>query len=294
MRKNRDHFVPRLLIRQFTNHQGRVFCLDKQKRSIPERDHGNLPRDILFRRGYYFDNLGNLDDELYKPIENAFAPHLLNLVANVQQALATADCGDALLDWMAAQLSRTQEVEAFFRSYAERYDRSEMTDGLRHKDGQLNSWRLECFHRNRESMKACEWRVYTADENEPRRFVLGDEPVIRTLRCWATGTMYLMPLSSRQLVAGGTAHGHRALTDPRRNILPGGINGLALSCSRRFVYAARLLELNGLLSMFDIKGDPEHDAWMREASQPYFGMQEFMQTYREEELDAFKRRRKHS
>jgi len=46
-KKRRDHFVPRLLIRHFCDHNGRIFCFDKQKMQIPDRVLGNQPRDIL-------------------------------------------------------------------------------------------------------------------------------------------------------------------------------------------------------------------------------------------------------
>ena len=59
-----DHFVPRLLIRQFCNSKGRIYCFDKEKGRIPDREVGNTPREILHKKAFYADPLGNLDEEL--------------------------------------------------------------------------------------------------------------------------------------------------------------------------------------------------------------------------------------
>ena len=61
-KKRRDHFVQRLLIRQFLNDQGRVFCFDKAKPGIPDREHGNQPKNILYKRGYYEDENGIIQE----------------------------------------------------------------------------------------------------------------------------------------------------------------------------------------------------------------------------------------
>lgn len=121
--------------------------------------------------------------------------------------------------------------------------------------------------------------------------MLGDEPVIVTPPDWAIGDMYLVPLSPKVLIAGGTEAAHSALRDPQCHILTMGINGLAMSFSNRFVYARRLLELDALGSMFEDTGDSEHEAWMREAKEPHFGLERVISQASDEEINTFRRER---
>jgi len=287
-KKNRDHFVQRLLIRQFANPDGRVFCFDKRTGTVPDRLWGNQPKDILYKRGYYTDDLGDLDAALYKPIEERFAPHMLKLVADARSAVAQPEARPAMDEWVAAQVTRSQQLEQLVRVYRARFG------SLRDEDGaqlRLNSVRVDFFRMELAKIRRCTWRAYWAADDEPRDFVLGDEPVIVTPPDWAIGDMYLVPLSPKVLIAGGTERAHAALRDSRRHILPYGVNGLAMSYSHRYVYARRLIELDVLASMFEITDGSEHEAWMRDAREPHFGLERIITQASDEEIDAFRRQR---
>jgi len=264
-----------------------VYCYDKKQRKIPDRVHGNQPKDILFRRNYYTDALGNIDADVYKPIEDAFAPHLLAMTQDVHAAVKRPGILRALREWVAAQLTRTQQVELIIRAYAKRFNRPDYLKELEQGQGILNSTRFDFFERILADLERCSWRMYWADANERRRFVLGDEPAIETPEAWATGRMYLVPLSARILLAGGSERGHHAIRDARRNIIPGGINGLAASHAHRFIYSGNLRELEFIDSMFMISGDPEHDDWMKFAREPNFGLQLMLDEATDEEIAQF-------
>ena len=287
-KKARDHFVQQQLIRQFAKPDGLVFCFDKKKGSVPDRIHGNHPRRILYRRGYYVDDLGDLDDVLYKPIEARFGPHLLNLIADATSAVAQPDARAAMDEWVAAQVTRSQQLEHLVRAYRSRFG------PLRDEDGtelRLNSVRVDFFRMELVKIRRCTWRVYSAADDEPREFVLGDEPVLTPPPAWAIGGMYLVPLSPRVLIAGGTARAHAALRDSRRHILPYGVNLLSMFYSHRYVYARRLLELDVLSSVFSDTEDDEHGVWKQDAREPHFGLERIITQATNEELDAFRRER---
>lgn len=277
-KKHRDHFVPRLLIRQFLNERGRAFCFDKRERRIPDRIHGNQPRDILHQKGYYTDTLGSLDDELYRHIENEFAPHLLAMVRDIRSAILRPGVTAALQDWVAAQLSRTQLIQLMVTSYL-KHRRSEGAAKDPTRSGFLNSMRLHEYRRELNEIRGCTWRAYWADEHEKGQFVLSDQAAIKTPEAWATGTMYIVPLSPTLIVAAGPERGHDALRDPSRNILPLGLNGVAMSYAYRFVFSPRLPELESLSSMFEVTDDPEHQRWMKHASEPCFGLEQSVRDF---------------
>lgn len=285
--KRRDHFVQQLLIRQFRNERERVFCFDKRERRIPDRVHGNHPRNILYKRGYYTDQLGNLDDALYKPIEDRFAPFLHMMVKDITNAVRQPGVIPALNDWMAAQLSRTQQIEVMIRAYARRVGRNDYLASLDNRDGLLNCVRVQVFRSELKELRSCSWRAYHADQDEKHRFVLSDEAAIKTPPAWATGTMFLVPLSPSVILAGGTERGHAVLQEPSRNILPFGINGLAASFAHRFVYSHNLRELESIEAMFNYKADHEHDSWMQRAIHPNFGLEQILNEATDLELHEF-------
>src|SRR5262245_40267025 len=142
IKKKRDHFVQQQLIRKFTKLDGLVFCFDKTKGLVPDRVHGNHPRDILHKRGYYVDDIGNLDDALYKPIEDRFAPHLLRLVEDAPRAVAQPNARPAMDEWVAAQVTRSQQLENLVRAYRARFGPLLDEDGVPLR---LNSVRVDFF-----------------------------------------------------------------------------------------------------------------------------------------------------
>jgi len=296
----RDHFVPQLLIRRFTNEQGRVFCFDKKTRRVPDRIHGNKPRDVLHKPKYYLDQLGDLDAEFYKPIEDEFGPHLSALLEDVHQALSRPGLTSVLNAWVASQASRTQFAERLLEVYGLRFGREDMLDDLRNRRGLLRDLRMDLFECALHRLDRSQWRFYRADKDERREFVLSDEAVVETPPAWATGRMFIVPLSPTAMVAAGDDRGHAALRDPERNILPLGLNGVAMSYAYRFVYSRRLLELDTLASIFEITGGSDHDAWVRHAAHAHFGMDlmldeadesDLRQHFSEAAVEQFLRRR---
>lgn len=265
----RDHFVPRVLIRQFCNSKGRIFCFDKEKGRIPDREVGNTPREILHKKAFYADPLGNLDEELYKPIENEFGPHLLRLVRDPHAAVKVSGFTKALIDWIAAQTSRTELIAAL----TEEILRKDGPEQLLEDPDQLaittNLARRDNFERTVELMQLPKWKWKMYKLTDSRRFVLGDHPVCNTTTSMEMGFMLFVPLSPVLILVGGSVEGQMLVKDG--NLLRG-INAYIYSYSRRFTYSACLEELDSIQAMYDAKGDTGRDAFMKLAREPHHGL----------------------
>lgn len=265
---HKDHIVPQLLIRQFCNEEGRVFCFDKKKRRIPNRELGNTPNEILRFRGYYRDPEGNLDVELYQSIEQAFGPHLARLVIDPWQASQEEGFGRALIEWIAAQVSRTEliplSIQAAIERVGEVSEWNESDIALEVRRSRINSFKslVQLM-----ALPKWEWKLWKSDDE--RRFVLSDHPVVNTTTDTAMGYMLFVPLSPTQMLIGGSNDGHQVVKE--REILRG-INGLIFSWSQRYTYSASLPELESIAHMFEPTGDEEHEEWMRYAREPHHGI----------------------
>lgn len=97
------------MIHRFANQSGRLFCLRKDTLVIPEKIHGNLPRDILYRRHYYKGISIDWDHEWLKPREDAFAQLYPRLADNdaEQHHLDAADAR-IFVQWLVALQSRSE------------------------------------------------------------------------------------------------------------------------------------------------------------------------------------------
>ena len=263
----RDHFVSRFHIRQFCNNEGRVFCFDKQKVSIPERTIGNCPKDILFGRSLYKDDFGDLDRELYKPIEDSFAPHLVRLVRSPEEAAGHSGFGKALIDWIAAQCTKTTLVKSAVEVSLEK-DREGTVDVNMASQAELNHIRIELYKELVRLMDQPKWK-WKLWKSDTRRFVLGDHPICNTTPNMAMGFMLFVPLTPSLMLCGGSVQGHEVIR--KREILHG-INGYIASWCERFVYSCCLEELESLVDMMQFKNDPEHDLWIRYAKNPHHGI----------------------
>ena len=263
----RDHFVPRFHIRQFCNTNGRVFCFDKRSRSIPDRTFGNAPRDILYGNSLYTDQFGNLDEELYKPIERTFAPHLVRLAKDPTSAAREAGFGRAIIDWIAAQYSRTALLPDTVDDILRKLEPAALVDqtalAVLH-----NQKRIEEYEFMIKVMTAPRWKWRMWRSSGERRFVLGDHPVCNTYTNMDMGFMLFIPITPTLMLCGGSQEGHEVVR--QREILRG-INGLIASWCTRFVYSACLQELDSLVDMMRAQGDPEHDEWIRYAQHPHHG-----------------------
>lgn len=265
---NKDHIVPQLLIRQFCNDNGRVFCFDKKKRQIPNSGRGNTPKEILRFRGYYQDPIGNLDVELYQEIEHLFAPHLTRIVSDPWQASQQEGFGKALIVWIASQVSRTELIPLSVKSIIGKFqDISEWTDD--DISLKVRRCRILTFGSILRLMKLPKWKWKLWAPDDERRFVLSDHPVVNTTADTAMGFMIFVPLSPTLMLIGGSAEGHQIVKE--REILRG-INGLIFSWSYRYTYSSCLPELESIAHMYEPTGDFEHEKWMRYAKEPHHGI----------------------
>lgn len=268
MSNTKEHFVPQMLIRQFTNNDGRIFCFDKKNCRIPDRVYGNSPRDIMYIKGYYDDPKGNLDAELYKEIENRFAPHLTRLIENPWNASQEKGFGRSLLDWMAAQISRTDLIPLSLKAILRKYNEEEKWSPEEFAV-KVRELRIKQFHffLRLMSLPKWKWKLWVSDDE--RKFVLSDHPVVNTTTDTAMGLMIFFPFSPFQILVGGSMEGHRIIEE--REILLA-INGYIFSWSHRFTYSVCLPELESIQHMYHTTGDIEHDNWMLYAREPYHGI----------------------
>lgn len=264
----RDHFVSRFHIRQFCNDDGRVFCLDKRKLVIPDRAIGNMPKDILHGSSLYTDHFGNLDEELYKPIENTFAPHLVRLIHDPTTSSQQPGFRLALLDWIAAQYSKTALLSHITSEILKKHHSDVLTD----TEGLLvlqNTQRLDHFKMLKRVMAKPKWKWRIWRSNGTKKFVLGDHPICHTQTGMDMGFMLFIPLAPKLMLCGGSAAGHEVV---RKRNISRGINRLIVSWCNRYVYSDSLSELDSLVDMMQPKDDPKHDEWIRYARHPHHGV----------------------
>ena len=175
----------------------------------------------------------------------------------------------ALIDWIAAQTSRTELIPALTEEILRKDGPAELLEEPGGLAATTHLVRLENFKSMVELMQLPKWKWKMYKSTDSRRFVLGDHPVCNTTTSMEMGFMLFVPISPVLILVGGSIEGQVMVKDGE---ILRGINAYIFSYSRRFTYSACLEELDLIQAMCDAKGDSGHDAFMTLAREPHHGL----------------------
>lgn len=173
--------MPIQMIRRFANADGMLFCLKKENLQIPDRIHGNTPRDILYRRHYYEGEHIDWDRDWLRPIEDAFAelyPKLADDEAKPRKL--NSEEAKVFFQWTASLQCRTELLR-------EAVDAMNSTEYIKHCSGvnitasdlaNLQRQMLAEEHESLYTSPGWVWRLKVLKLE--RSMVLSDHPVGHT------------------------------------------------------------------------------------------------------------------
>jgi uncharacterized protein DUF4238 len=166
MPNENQHWVPKFLVKNFADADGRVFCLDTQTDEITKLPPRRAASSIRFNEFQLGDEAISFEDKLEK-IETQAAPILKRIVSSRSVAGLTGKQRNRVADFMAAQSFRT---DAFYKG---------MELGLsRQQFGPIfvELWRSAFLVS--EEIARRQWAVMQIDHDDV--FYLGDHPVVLT------------------------------------------------------------------------------------------------------------------
>jgi hypothetical protein len=197
-----QHLVPQMMIRRFADDNGKLSELQKPTLRIGSRRRS--PKGILYRKDYYRDRVSDLDLELLTPIEQKFALVYPSLADEDKPELSSGKEGAALIDWIAAMLTRTAAYAILSRAVARKHggldnvawtvDPKLMTNIAR------TVWFSEC--QDLLSRPKIIWKIktYCADDT----VVLTDFPVFQTNSIGLDSQVIIVPLAKNRVLFGGS------------------------------------------------------------------------------------------
>jgi hypothetical protein len=189
-----QHWVPKFLVKNFADKDGRVFCLDVQTDQVTKRPPKYVASDSAFNEFSVDGEVISYEEKLER-IETAAAPILAKIVSTGAIGPLTEAQRDKLSDFLAAQSFRT---EAFYKGLRFK--------GTRREFGQTFAqlWR-SAFIVSAE-IKRRIWTLMTIEHDDV--FYLGDHPIVlqhsdsdekgSEVGFDIKGVEALMPLSPRQ------------------------------------------------------------------------------------------------
>jgi hypothetical protein len=164
MSNENQHWVPQFLIRNFTDADGRVFCLDILTEEIRKLPPKRVASGIGFNEFLIDGKTVSFEDDLEK-IETQAAPVLKQILRSSSVAGLTGDKRKRVARFMAAQSFRT---EAFYRGMEVQVSREQF--GLIFAE----LWRSAFLVSN--EVERRKWVVMTIENDDV--FYLGDHPVV--------------------------------------------------------------------------------------------------------------------
>lgn len=258
----RQHIVPQQMIKRFAGSDGKLIGLCKKNLRIGSRRRS--PSGILFKDNYYRDICSDLDDDLFKKVEQKFALYYPLVVDGEKPKELCGEGGAALIDWISSMLCRTQAL-ALLSSVIISKETSEFKyiphdilinlvrtqyytecqDVLSRTDFK---WRIKCFH------EGCD-------------IILTDNPVCQTNGLHKGGQAVLVPLSKRFLLIGGLEDS----VEEFRKATIDEINLFLFAWTYDSIYAAEKDTLESLKAMLDTVDD---EVFIDTAKKPLFGLPE--------------------
>jgi hypothetical protein len=258
-----------MMSRRFSGDDGKLTELIKPDLVFGSRRRS--PKGILFAEYFYRDHQSDLDEELFKPIEQRFARIYPSLAEDANPQIKSGKEGAALVDWIASMLVRT-------RAYAL------MTQNVGEKDsafGKLlwklapalmgNILRISWFSQLQDilSRPLFRWKVKTYPPDEI--VVLTDFPVLQTNGSTPDGQVTIVPLSKHRVMFGGS---EKAIA--HWDISADDLNAILAGYAERSIFAADRATLERVVQhLHEEKGhSPE---WRGAAHRPFFGFLDWLQ-----------------
>lgn len=203
---SKQHIVPVQMIRRFTNKDGLLFCLKKENLEIPDRVHGNLPRDILYRRHYYKGREIDFDEEWIKPREDSFAKLYPKIADDEAKPIQlNSEESKIFIEWIVSLQCRSElylefiEARNIIKNFKQRYGVSIPATDMANLQRHLISKDYESLY----TSAGWSWRLKVLKEE--CSMVLSDCPVCHSSLNDVVGPMILVPMSKTRLMVGGTA-----------------------------------------------------------------------------------------
>ncbi len=244
----KQHIVPQMMIRRFTNEKGKLYEFYKPKLTIATKMRS--PSGVLFRDNYYKDKIADFDEEILQPVEQKFAFHYAEIVDKPwQNRIWPGGIGAAFIDWVVAQFCRTGLLVEMTKAivgdipgpYATAYSRDSKLGN--------NLVRQHMFSKYQDFLSRPLWKWKCLDIRANSNLVITDNPV-----CYALGhkpglRTLLVPLSSKRILFGGLAEA----AERCRELSVREINFSLAAWAERHVFAADKQTLTDIRT--DLRGE---------------------------------------
>jgi hypothetical protein len=268
----RQHIVPQQMIRRFTNEQSKLYELYKPTLSLGTRPHS--PRGILFCDYYYDDTIKSFDEEVLKPIEQKFAAHYAEIADKpFRKKVWSSKAGAAFIGWVASHLCRTSLLVKMNKVLFGQV--SSLMALAYAKNPQLanNIVRSEMFNKYQDflSRPLWKWKCRIFPSESKTNLVITDNPVCCVLGLGSGKRVYMVPLSKKRILFGGSAE----MVEKSRGLSIRYINFSLAAWAERHIYAADKQSLENVA--IDLRGEGEFTCpavLLEAARKPLFGLPE--------------------
>jgi hypothetical protein len=262
----RDHIVPKQMIKRFADNKGELWELIKPEFKFSTRPR--RPKGILFREDYYKDEIGDIDKELLKPIENRFQKYYPKLADGPWSGKTwPTEVGSAFIDWVAALMCRTNMLVAMTRNAM---DDQEPILKLMSKlvpKAMDNLFRSQWFCEHQDFLTRSSFRWKCLDITKEKNTVITDNPVILSGNL-GHGNVVIVPLSKRRIILGGFSES----LAPWASVSVEYINLLLGAWAEKHIFAADRDTLQILARNLRGEGEFESGAFLEAALKPLFGL----------------------
>jgi hypothetical protein len=265
----RDHIVPRQMIKRFADNYGNLWELVKPELKIGTRRR--KPKSVLFREDYYKDEVGDLDEELLKPIENRFQRYYPKLAdESWSEKIWPAEIGSAFIDWVASLMCRTQMLVAMTRiASSENCPLMFKILNILTPKSLDNLFRSIWFCEHQDFLTRPDFKWKCLNITTDKNIIITDNPVILSGNLGA-GTVIIVPLGKRRIIFGGKPDA----LEPWGSVSVDLINLLLGGHAQRHIFAADKDTLEILVNNLNGVGEYGPDEFCEAARKPLFGLPE--------------------
>lgn len=269
----RRHYVPQMMIRAFADSDGALHELIKSRLALGTRVR--RPKKILYADDMYIDSAVDLDEELFKPIEQRFQQVYPILASgDAKDYPQHSDAGYAFIEWIASMMCRMPGHELQLR---EILGKSEPTDEhaiaarvLQEVAPQLlaNMIRVAEYERIKDLLCRPRWKWAMKTWSEPVSIVLTDMPVCYVRTSEESQLVIICPISSRRVLFGGLEQD----IDKCRNWDSRLVNVFLAGWAVRHIFSRDRRALHEIIEDLSGKGIVVDQNWCAGARRPLLGM----------------------
>lgn len=258
-----QHYVPQMMIRRFAGDDSKLTELIKPQLSFGSRRRA--PRGVLFGEDFYRDCHSDLDEELFTPVEQRFAPVYAALADDRHPHLRDGKDAAAFVDWVASMLVRTRAFPLLAQAVGERHSALGKLFWKIMPELTNNVFRQMWFSELQDTLSRPLFRWKIIKYPPEQTVVLTDFPVCQSSGRALGGQVTVVPLSKHRVVFGGS---EKAIA--HWNIPADDLNGFLAGCAKRSIFAADRATLERVAKK--LRGDDGQPAdWCNAARRPFFG-----------------------